>query len=194
MVWLKDIARIVPLALLVMATGCERFSGHAVRDWSEDVALDGERTITIDRHVEFDASNSLSGDAYSAKLTKSTISFRTSSPIPPWDFPLEPMVLYQDADSSEWVVVATMTSCEVWGAWGKPQPPYWEFRLRESSWNEVAVSDASFSRRTNLFIGYEPKQPPKHITPALNEQYLHSGVDSIYLSIKSDAHSRCGGV
>ncbi len=175
LVRLKSTKRAVPLALLVMAVGCERFTGHAVRDWSEDVALGDGRTITIDRHVEFDVSNSLAGDAYSATLTKSAISFRGSPPIPRWDFPMEAMVFYQDANSSEWVVVATMTSCQVWDVRGKPQPPYWEFRLRGPSWSEVAVSDGSFGRRTNLFIGYEPGFRPNTSHLRLTEKYLSHG-------------------
>jgi len=51
-VWLKGIGRAVPLALLVMAVGCERFTGHAVRDWSEDVPLEDGRTVVVDRHVD----------------------------------------------------------------------------------------------------------------------------------------------
>ena len=184
---------LLPLAML---NACERLTGRATRDWSESVPLSDGRTITIDRHVEFESSNSLAGDAYSVKEKTSTIAFRDDLVLlSPWTFPLRPLVLYEDHDSSEWVVVATTTNCEVWDVRGRPQPPYWEFRLKGSRWIEVMVSETSLGRRTNLFIGYDPGLPAKHITIALTEADMaHKLVDEIYRSIKADGRSGCGGV
>ena len=179
---------------VVILSGCEWWTGHAVRDWTEDVPLDDGRTITIDRHVEFDSSNSLAGDAYSSSLTKSTIRFRGElATLPTWDVPLLPLVLYWDNATSLWVIVATTTSCSAWWERHRPQPPYWEFRADRSSWTEVAVSQGSFGKQTNLFIGYEPRLPAKNITVALAQNYMaHTPVSEEYRSIRSDARL-CGG-
>jgi hypothetical protein len=142
--------RLAPIAFLAITAGCEQFTGHAVRDWSEDVELDDGRTVLIERHVEFDSSNSLAGDAYSSRERQSRIMFRGDlSDLPPWEIPLMPQVLYQDAATSEWVVVATTSNCDTWRARHEPQPKYWEFRLRGSTWVESSVSAGSFGRSIN---------------------------------------------
>jgi len=191
---LKGIGRLVPLAILALSAACERLTGHAVRDWSQDVALDDGRTIVIDRHVEFDSSNSMAGDAYSVRETRSTISFRGDlATLPKWDFDLRPLVLYQDSVTSEWVVVATTTNCDTWRAWYEPPLAYWEFRLSGPAWSErYPLFEASFGRLTNLFTGYESGVPSKHVTTALTRQYTdHAGIDRDYRSIRQDAGTNC---
>jgi len=195
-VLLKRVLFLATLVLLATLGACEWLTGRAVREWSEEVALRDGRTITIQRHVEFDYSNSLAGDAYSSKERKSTLAFRGDlATLPLWDFPLVPLVLYEDPDSSEWVIVATTDNCEVWDVRGRPQPPYWEFRLKGSQWTEVMITDASFGQATNLFIGYQSGLPAKKITVGLTEAYVRRTlVADIYRSIRSDGRSGCGGV
>jgi hypothetical protein len=189
----RDVVRLAPIALLVVAAGCEQLTGHAVRDWSEDVALDDGRTVLIERHVEFDSSNSLAGDAYSSRETKSRITFQGElASLPPWDVPLIPQVLYQDAATSEWVVVATTTNCDTWRARHEPQPMYWEFRLRGSAWVESPVSESSFGRSTNLFTGYEPRLSTSHVTIATTKRYIaHPALYQSLKSIRADGRANC---
>jgi hypothetical protein len=189
----RGVGRLVPIALVVVAAGCEQLTGHAVRDWSEDVALDDGRTVLIERHVEFDSSNSLAGDAYSSREAKSRITFRGDlGNLPPWEVPLIALVLYQDAATSEWVVVATTSNCDTWRAWHEPQPKYWAFRLRGSAWVESPVSESSFGRSTNLFIGYEPRLSTSHITIATTKRYIaNPAVVETYKSIRADGRSKC---
>jgi hypothetical protein len=181
------------LVFLATLGACERLTGHAVRDWSEDVLLDDGRTVTIDRHVEFDSSNSMAGDAYSSRESKSTMTFHDDlATLPPWNFPLVAMVLYQDPATSQWVVVATTSNCDTWSDWHEPQPMYWEFRSQGAGWNEAPISERSFGRKTNLFIGYEARLSTNHITVAMTAQYMaHTPVVERYRLVRSDALSNC---
>ena len=156
----------------ILATACDALrSGD--RTWTEEVALDDGSVIIIDRHVEQQMSNALGGGAFNATETKATLSFRKDlATLPPWDLPLMPLLLYRD--SSEWVIVATTTTCEVWRNRGAPKAFYWEFRLRGTEWVEVDVSESSFERKTNLLFEYSQPLPSKHINLTTKAQ-LHSG-------------------
>jgi hypothetical protein len=118
--------------------------------------------------VAIKESNSWSGDAYNAVETASTIEFTGElASLPPWSYPVRPVVFYQDAATGEWVVVASTTSCQVWRRAGKPKPPYWEYRLQESGWNEVPLSAASLGRPANLAQKYKRVAAAGHLTPEL---------------------------
>lgn len=154
------------LVVLATVSGCGFLFGDQERSWSEDVELDDASVIRIDRYVKFEESNSWSGDAYSATETRATLSFTGNlADLPAWDVPLMPLVLYRDVATGEWVIVATSTRCEVWVARGKPNPPYWEFRLGSDGWREQALSNASLNRQGNLFIRYSTKLDKKHFAP-----------------------------
>lgn len=170
-VWIWLFASIAALAFV---SGCDALrSGD--RTWSEEVALDDGRVITIDRHVEQRMSSAVGGGAFSATETRSILSFREDlAALPPWDVPLMPLLLYRDSETSEWVVVATTTTCEVWHARGSPEAFYWEFRLRGAEWIEADVSEISFERRTNLLFEYSQPLPTRHIELATKAQ-LQSG-------------------
>jgi hypothetical protein len=167
--------------------------GKESRKWSEEVDLGDGRLITIDRYVQFQASNSLAGDAYNATETRSTISFRSElSALPKWDVPLVPILLYQDASSGAWAIVATTSSCEVWSGRGSPQPPYWEFRLIEDRWQEAPISAKSFDQQSNLFFDYNGELPAKHITSSLTKHSrAEIGVGSKYKVISAGAKTNC---
>jgi hypothetical protein len=102
-----------------------------------------------------------------------------------------PLLLYRDAQTSEWVIVATTTACEVWRAQGRPEFLYWEFRNRENQWVEVGLSETSFERPTNLLFEYTQPLPSTHITRAAKAQ-LHSGDQAqMYRAILRDDHNTC---
>lgn len=186
---LDQAAAVVVIAMI--AAGCDSLrSGD--RTWSEEVALDDGTVITIDRHVEQLMSNALGGGAFSAKEKKSTLSFRGDlAALPTWDVPLMPLLLYRDTETSEWVIVATTTACEVWHERGKPESLYWEFRQRGTEWVEVDVSETSFERRTNLLFEYSQPLTASHITLATKAQ-LHSGDQAqMYRVIQRDVQNPC---
>jgi hypothetical protein len=118
--------------------------------WTEEVKLDA-RVIRVRRVVEVKETNSWSGDAYNAVETFSRIEFTGDlASLPPWNQALRPILIYQDPATSEWVVVASTSSCEVWRSAGKPKPPYWEDRLKGHVWVPVSLSEASHGRPANL--------------------------------------------
>jgi hypothetical protein len=162
------------LMSLVLLTACGLLdSGNRI--WSEEVELEDGSIITIDRHVEQLMSDAIGGGAFSATETKSILSFRAElAALPSWDVALMPLLLYRDPATSEWVIVATTTSCEIWNARGSPEARYWEFRLRGSEWVEVPNSESSFERKTNLLFEYTQPLPSEHITLATKAR-LQSG-------------------
>jgi hypothetical protein len=161
--------------LLLMAFGlaaCGYASPPAPKQytWTEDVTFDS-RTIRVRRVVAIKESNSWSGDAYNAVETLSKIEFTGElASLPPWSVPMRPIVLYQDAATREWVVVASTTFCRVWRRAGKPKPPYWEYRLQEGSWKQVPLSPASLGRPANLALKYKRVAAAGHLTPELRTQ------------------------
>jgi hypothetical protein len=166
----KGTARAAAVVAAMMASGCDT----GVRTWSEEVALDDGSVITIDRHVEQLMSSSIGGGAFSGVETKAMLSFRGDlAALPQWDLPLMPLLLYRDTEASEWVLVATSTTCEIWYRRGMPEGHYWEFRQRGTDWVEVPLSETSFERRTNLLFEYTEPLPARYITLAMKAQ-LHS--------------------
>jgi hypothetical protein len=154
----------------LLNTACST-GGPIERHWTEDVSLDDGSTIVVRRTVEFNESNSLSGDAYNAVETNATITFTGSlASLPTWSAPLMALLLYRNADTSEWTIVATSTSCEVWNLRGEPPTLYWEYRLDAKAWRETSLSAASIGRATNLLHRYQEKLGTNHITVAARRQ------------------------
>jgi hypothetical protein len=167
-------------------------TGDAVRDWSEEVELDDGDVVTIERHVEFAKSNSISGDSYSTSVRKSTLAIKgEGAALPIWDDVLLPLVLYRDHEAREWVLVASTTNCLTYVRRGRPMPTYWEFRLQGSSWVETALSPDSLERQTNLFFLYDDPVP-KHFTLASKASLSLARIAETYLSIRPDNTFNCG--
>jgi hypothetical protein len=162
----------------------------------EDVALDDGRVIAVDRSVVFQESNSLSGDAYSSTELKSTLAFHGElETLPTWDVAVVPLVLYHDALTNEWVIVATSNTCEVFWAHGNPSPPYWEYRAKSGGWQEVPLQETSFGRESNLFILYEKGVPDQKLTLAVKQGLMEGkGVGARYKMIDRNAKSKCAAV
>ncbi len=174
------------LLALLLTSGC---TGEVERRWSEEVGLDDGSVIVVDRYAKFRESNSLAGDAYSSTELKSKLSFRGDlASLPPWEFPLVPLVLYRDTAAREWVVVATTHSCDVWAERGQPVPPYWEFRLKVREWIQTELAQVSIGRKTNLFFDYEPKLPASMLSRELKETITkNNDFAKDYLNIVLDA-------
>lgn len=164
-----------PIALFVILCGlsaCDALSPPKPKEytWTEDVALDAG-SIRVRRVVGSQESNSWSGDAHEAIETLSRIEFMNElASLPSWSEVLRPIVLYRDATTGEWVVVASTSSCDVWRAAGKPKPPYWEYRLQADGWNRVSLSDVSLGRKANLAQAYKSVAAAGHLTPQLRAE------------------------
>jgi len=189
---MRHICSLILWTLAVAPTsGC---TGYVERKWSEEVVLDDGSIIVVDRYVKFQESNSPAGDAYNSTNIKGTLAFTgKQAELPKWDVPLTPIVLYRDVQPEEWVIVATTSNCDTWYERGRPEPPYWEFRLRNGKWTTSQLSDTSIGRKTNLFFGYEPNLPAKRIGVELKTQILaNNDFAAKYRSVVADLKSRCG--
>ena len=173
----------VYVALLLGCSG----SSIVTREWTEDVLLDDGKTIQVKRTVRFKESNSWSGDSYNAVEHDATIAFTGElAQLPMWQEPLMAMVLYQDSQTSEWVVVARTTSCQLWAERGKPKPPYWEYRLKESAWHQTPLSASSLGRPANLLHRYQAKLPSGHITLTERRRLESDAMNRAYREIWGD--------
>ena len=188
----RTILAAVLLAALVPAGGC---SGVQERRWSEEVVLDDGSVVVVNRYVKFQPSNSVAGDAYSATDLETRLSFEGEfSDLPAWTEPLEPLLLYRQPSSDEWIIVATTSSCDVWSARGSPFAPYWEFRARrgERNWSQAAVSSFSSGRKSNLFFMYDQPLSMERITQKMKEQVVQRDtVHPSYLGIRTDLRANC---
>ena len=180
-------------ALATCAAGCEFLTGEAVREWSEEVAVE-RRVVTVERRVEFAKNRSLAGDYYADTTRRSTLVIRDGSvALPAWTDVLLPLVLYQDTGTIEWVLVASTTDCQTYRQRGRPKPTYWEFRLRGPTWVEAPLSSTSLERKTNLLYLYDDPLPTRHFTVASKARFQSSArTDERYLSIKPDSSFNCG--
>jgi hypothetical protein len=178
------------LLVMIPLTGC---SGEVERRWSEDVAIEGGKNIVIERYVKFTESASISGSAYSSAMLDSSLSFTGQmADLPAWKITLVPILLYRDSTTHEWVIVATTSNCDTWYQNGGPVPPYWEYRLVGSQWQQSKLSEASIGRKTNLFFDYEPKLPAKKLTPAMKADVVRNNTfEKKYLSIVGDLKRDC---
>jgi hypothetical protein len=110
-----------------------------------------------------------------------------------WKSTLVPILLYRDSATNEWVIVASTYSCDDWDRYGKPEPPYWEYRLRGGQWIRSKLSEASIGQKTNLSFDCETKLPAASISlPMKTEIRKTNSFANFYLTILADARSKCG--
>ena len=145
--------------------------GIVDRAWTEEVHLDDGSTVLVRRTARLNITNSWAGDAYNAVELDASLAFMGQlAKLPAWHAPRIAMVLYRDPANEEWVLVTTSTSCEIWERNGKPKPPYWEYRLKDTGWQPVPLSPASIGRPANLLHLYDHELPSLHITDVEREQ------------------------
>lgn len=153
-----DLAYLVAIAPLpVMFLVAMISSMPSTRKWTEDVLLDDGKVVQIKRKVKLSANGSEELDA--------SLSFTGElEELPTWRAPLMAIVLYRDKGKNEWVLVATANFCSTWEKYGKPQPPYWEYRLMPTGWRLVPLSEISLGRHANLLHDNIKKIDKRHIT------------------------------
>lgn len=138
-------------------SGCSKQPRHAVLEWSEPVQLASGETVQIKRNVEMWHETAFGGGFSSAPVykTNSIELDPATSEFPKWDTPLVPIVMDKDPSNGEWVVVASIDECGMWARNGRPQPPYWAFRLQSREWFRVEIPQWLLNRRSNLFVEYD---------------------------------------
>jgi len=170
-------------AVLVAAgliTGCG-YSVSKTQSWSEEVDVGNGQTIVVDRKDVIAASNE---DA-TKDGTTSVLSFQDGLPgLPAWSEPMTPLLLYHDAGTAEWAIVAADPACSA--------PGYREFRSAGEAWRMVELSTASLGRDSNLYLdgyGEFPKSPISKA--AKNESRSRPGIPERYRTIVRAASSGC---
>lgn len=146
------------LGLAVLLTACDGFySGPSGMAWTESVRLDDGSEIVVKRYVRLRRQGAFGSPAATGvtEELESRIEFPAGLNVPPWNFPYRAMVIYRDATANDqWVIVATVTACDLLESRGRPWPPYWEWRLFEDGWRAVLLSPSSLGRTPNLMFDY----------------------------------------
>jgi hypothetical protein len=155
------------------------------RAWTEDVLLADGTTLLVKRTVVFRETDAWGGGAYNAVESDATVAFTAElAQLPVWRAPLMALLLYRDEATSEWVLVATSTSCEQWNRLGaprvlylpnKPDTLYWEYRLRPEAWQEVPLSKSSIGRPVNLLHRYQEELGTEHVSVAFRQRRESGG-------------------
>jgi hypothetical protein len=192
---LLHLLRRFPLTLLTVIfvlSACGRYGDHAL-NWDEDVLLDDGMQVRVKRHVVFTDWNSLAQDSYGAVETESTLQLAGEfASVPVWSAPLIPLLLYRGDEKQEWVIVATIGSCDGWRERGKPNPPYLEYRFEGSAWRQTALSPESIGKNTNIFFNYHAGIPADPMTIGLKQQDMADPtVGKRFVRILSSARPSC---
>lgn len=155
--------RMICVALFSSITlGC---SGSTTKKWTEDVLLEDGSVITVKRSATYSEHNSWSGDVPGTDEGPQSIEFTgPHKNLHKWQESLMPLLLYQDNTHQQWVIVATSLSELKISTHGTPRSSYWEFRGGASDWKEVPLAALSIGKASNLFIGYQEKDMPKHVS------------------------------
>jgi hypothetical protein len=147
---------VILLAFFVIAfvAGCDsQIPRQAVLDWSEPVVLKSGENIRVRRHVQLVHEASSKGTQSAPLFQSSTVSLeKKEAEFPTWDAPLIPILLEKDPANDEWVIVASNDECGFWLRNGKPQPPYWAFRLRGGRWYRDVLPNFVLGEEANLFV------------------------------------------
>jgi len=139
--------------------------------------------IRVEREVELRQTGGAGGPGSSYEL-RSMIRFPHEMLLPDWEIPLRALVLYRDADTQEWAIVASPSICPLWEERGSPPGGYFEFRSKGSWWAPVPLAETSHGRKTNLLVAYDGRELPAHVTLDDKKQHQSSGLsDEHELSI-----------
>jgi hypothetical protein len=135
--------------------GCDNSPRRAELSWVEPVRLDSGEEVYVRRHVIVRQERAFGGGFASAAVYDTTsVSLEPNIPqFPAWDAPLVPIYIDKDSSTSEWIVIASSDSCDIWLRNGRPRPPYWAFRLREGAWYRDSIPEEFIGRTSNLFVG-----------------------------------------
>lgn len=171
-------------ALSVLLLGACGFSGTGTQSWPEDVDLGDGRILSIDRKIVWTTSD--------PGRVRSVLELHDGpKALPAWDEALTPLIVYQDAATGEWAVVAIATRCGDSVAPGRPAGRYREFRLQQEGWRQVELSAASIGRDSNLFVG-DFKNLPAHVTVAAKQvARQRAGIPREHLRVDRAALGEC---
>jgi hypothetical protein len=79
-----------------------------------------------------------------------------------WSTKFVPLIFDRDAETSEWFIVATFTSCTRWYELGRPKLPYTEFRFKNGQWVQQLLSEKFVGREGNMLTDIHSGGEPNH--------------------------------
>lgn len=163
--------------------------------WTEDVELRSGEVISIERDQTWSVYSEIGGPSgYTTKSARLRIvTAKGAVETPKWSGSQMPIVLERDADSGEFVIVATADDCLVWQQEGHPKPPYWEFRLRGGTWQRVPLSPQMLGHIANLSITKFPGSGSGHFSVAEKKSLnMNPEIADVYRAIqKNPRHFGC---
>ena len=137
-------------ALALFTSACQT----GVLAWNEEAKLSDNSIILTTRTVAFKYFQPIGGGG-GAEITNSSLKIASGANAPHhiWSHPpLIPLLLDKDANSNEWLIVATFLDCETWEKLGRPKLPYIEFRYRKNNWQQTPLSPSLIGKQTNLIM------------------------------------------
>lgn len=143
-------AVLIPL-LVALTTACASPDRTV---WQEEVRLSDGRTLLIEREVTWWSTHPL-GEAKSYGVSGTTlrpVKDGSQPAFPEWHSSEEATLLLDvDAASGSFLLVTSPDSCERYRAGGRPDPPYFEYRVEGDHWARVPFDSALVGRGTNMY-------------------------------------------
>jgi hypothetical protein len=134
----------------VLGSGCTPY-GDRTLHWDEAVTLASGEIVHIKRTQRIRTELNAGGPSGNLALNAKLQSAEDPPAFPAWEAPMLPILLDRDPDTSEWILIATMSMCEFWNRNQEPEPPYWAFRARHGRWYRTDVPPSYWNRPANLF-------------------------------------------
>jgi hypothetical protein len=84
--------------------------------------------------------------------------------LPEWTGNADEMLLFDfDNRDNTFVLVTHPTTCQRYNAGGRPDPPYFEYRVRNGKWQQVRFSESLVGREANMHVWPDPTGQPAFV-------------------------------
>jgi hypothetical protein len=176
---------------ILLISGCS----PKVHSWAEEVQLENKDLLVVRRTISFKEYQPWSGGGGGSDILDSTLEVitpkRSDNPARWSHPPLIPMVLDQDADSHEWIVVATFYMCTAWYDLGRPKLPYSQFRYRGGQWVQEPLSEKLIGRSGNLLVPNQADVERDHTLASKRQVMSDPTTSSVYKRIVPTWNTNC---
>lgn len=184
------------ILILAMAVFLLTMCGTSRRAWKEEVRLYDGQVILLARTASADLGGEIGGPG---SIDNVQMSLRILSPEirnkpPVWRFPFVPIYMDFDRGNNEWVVVATLFSCEEWRRLGLANLAYIEYRNRKKGWEVVPLSSTLLNRNANLVVGvFSNKRSIVKFEEKNGKNSIDANAYKPYVVIQSKPRNHCEG-
>jgi hypothetical protein len=147
--------RVFTLGLAIAVAVWLFLTGKNTVRFKEEILLPMGQVALFDRTVRVTPLGEIGGPGGSeSKFNK----FRWTNPLTgelvlEWESSdgLVPMLLDREGSMGDWILVATLYTCETWYDLGRPKLPYAQFRFREGTWTREPLSTRLIGRDANIY-------------------------------------------